>query len=254
MRIATAAVGAFLGWAFQGVGPSRDARWALVRTEPTLVPGLGLLFGENPTLALYCGAKVRRESYAPLAEAVAAKTGSGVLVLQSPQFLGLCVYAKKPATVAKVLEQYPTITCVAGHSIGGLWAAEFCRDLHESGAWPSAGLDFVHLGVHGKGVSLAPFRDVPFGKVGWTVATEDVTMQRAAAEDDSIDAYVARVVEELPEGATVVELDGGNHEQYGDYGSPGFKNGLAYKDNAASMPAEEQREAVAALLAEVAAR
>ena len=125
-----------------------------------------------------------------------------MLVLQSPQFLGLCVYAKKPATVAKVLEQYPTITCVAGHSIGGLWAAEFCRDLHESGAWPSAGLDFVHLGVHGKGVSLAPFRDVPFGKVGWTIATEDVTMQRAAAEDDSIDAYVARVVEELPEGAT----------------------------------------------------
>ena len=157
MRIATAAVGAFLGWAFQGVGPSRDARWALVRTEPKLVPvpGLGLLFGSDPTLALYCGAKVRRESYAPLAEAVAAKTGSGVLVLQSPQFLGLCVYAKKPANIAKVLEQYPTITCVAGHSIGGLWAAEFCRDLHERGAWPSAGLDFVHLGVHGKGVSLA---------------------------------------------------------------------------------------------------
>ena len=72
MRIATAAVGAFLGWAFQGVGPSRDARWALVRTEPTMVPGLGLLFGSDPTLALYCGAKVRRESYAPLAEAVAA--------------------------------------------------------------------------------------------------------------------------------------------------------------------------------------
>ena len=66
MRIATAAVGAFLGWAFQGVGPSRDARWALVRTEPEIVPGLGLLFGSDPTLALYCGAKVRRESYAPL--------------------------------------------------------------------------------------------------------------------------------------------------------------------------------------------
>ena len=41
MRIATAAVGAFLGWAFQGVGPSRDARWALVRTEPTIVDLVG---------------------------------------------------------------------------------------------------------------------------------------------------------------------------------------------------------------------
>ena len=71
---------------------------------------------------------------------------------------------------------------------------------------------------------------------------------------DTLPDDVARVVEELPDGATVVELDGGNHEQYGDYGSPGFKNGLACKDNAATMPAEEQREAVAALLAEVAAR
>ena len=60
-----------------------------------------------------------------------------------------------------------------------------------------------------------------------------------------------RLLEATP---AVVELDGGNHEQYGDYGSPGFKQGLAYKDNPATMPAEEQREAVAALLAEVAAR
>ena len=49
-------------------------------------------------------------------------------------------------------------------------------------------------------------------------------------------------------------MKGGNHENYGAYGSPGPAQGLAYKDNEATMPAEEQREAVAALLAEVAAR
>lgn len=250
MRVVGAGVAAFLGWAFQGVGPATDARAAMEASPPTKVGGLGLLFGDEPTVAIYCGAKVRRASYAPLAQSVAEKTGSGVLVLQSPQFAGLCVYAKKPANVEKVLERFPTVTCIAGHSIGGLWAAEFCRDLFDAGKWPSAGLDFVHLGVHGKGVSLSPFRILPFRKVGWTVATQDCTMLRAAEGD--VTAYVERVVDELPKGSTIFELDGGNHEQYGDYGSPGPAQGLAYKDNPATMPAEEQREVVAEAIALIA--
>ena len=175
----------FLGWAFQGVGPSPEAKAAVAKAPPTKVDGLGnaLLFGgATPTVALYCGAKVRPESYAPLAQAIikkleAAGGSGGVLVLQSP----FNVYAFKPATVAKVLEAYPSVTCVAGHSIGGLWAAEFCRDLHEAGAWPGKGLDFFYMGVHGKGISLEQFGAVPFRKVGWSWASEDVTMQRAAA-------------------------------------------------------------------------
>ena len=202
------------------------------------------------TEKIYCGAKVRRESYAPLAQAVAEQIGEGVLVLQSPQALGLCVYAIKPPTVATVLERFPTVTCIAGHSIGGLWAVEYCRDLYEAGGWPSAGLEFVHLGVHGKGVSLAPFRELPFKSVGWTIATEDCTMLRAAEGDEP--AYMLRAMKELPEGAKVFKFDGGNHEQYGDYGSPGPAQGLAYKDNAASMPGEEQREAIAMAIAEIA--
>ena len=76
-------------------------------------------------------------------------------------------------------------------------------------------------------------------------------MQRAA-DGLAVGDYVARVVDELPAGATIVELDGGNHEQYGDYGSPGPAQGLAYKDNEATMPRDEQREAVAAAIADVA--
>lgn len=250
MRIASAGVAAFLGWAFQGVGPSVDARAAVTSAPPTKVPGLGLLFGDTPTVAIYCGAKVRRESYAPLAQSVAEKVGGGVLVLQSPQGAGLCVYAIKPASVATVLDAFPSVKCIAGHSIGGLWAVEYCRDLHEAGDWPTAGLSFVHLGVHGKGVSLSPFKELPFERVGWTIASEDCTMQRAAGGD--VPAYVARVVDELPEGATIFEFDGGNHEQYGDYGSPGPARGLAYKDNPASMTKEKQREAVAAAVADIA--
>ena len=48
-----------------------------------------------------------------------------------------------------------------------------CRDLHEADAWPSKGLDFFYIGVHGKSISLEQFGAVPFHKVGWPWASED---------------------------------------------------------------------------------
>ena len=101
-----------LGWAFQGVGPSDEAKAALENAQVKEINELNaLLFGgSTPTVAIYCGAKVRRESYAPLALAVVeeleqrrAGCSHGVLVLQSP----FNVYAIKPSTVAAVLEKYP---------------------------------------------------------------------------------------------------------------------------------------------------
>ncbi|KAJ1492958.1 hypothetical protein T484DRAFT_1605285, partial [Baffinella frigidus] len=106
-----AGVATFLGWAFQGVGPSPEASAVMEHARPVDVSKLnGLLFGgSSPKVVIYCGAKVRRESYAPLAQAVLKELDvedAGVLVLQSP----FNVYAFKPATVAEVLEEYPSIT------------------------------------------------------------------------------------------------------------------------------------------------
>mmetsp|Transcript_13649 Transcript_13649/g.42204 ORF Transcript_13649/g.42204 Transcript_13649/m.42204 type:complete len:252 (-) Transcript_13649:103-858(-) len=172
--IGAASVAGFLGWAFQGVGPSKDAAKVCRDAGPSKIRGLNraLLFGNGePAVALYCGAKVRKASYAPLACAISEKLGGdGVLVLQSP----LNVYAFKPATVEKVLDRYPSVRCVAGHSIGGLWAVEFCRDLVAAGKWPENGLSFYYMGVHGRGVSLEPFRGLPFDKVGWSCASARV--------------------------------------------------------------------------------
>ena len=128
----------------------------------------------------------------------------------------------------------------------------FCRDLFDAGKWPAGSLDFFYMGVHGKGVSLEPFRRLPFNSVGWSFATEDCTMQRAAEGD--VEAYVARARDELPASAVVYELKGGNHEQYGAYGSPGFAQGLAYKDNPAGISREEQCEMLAAAIAATASR
>ena len=86
---------------------------------------------QRPDAALYCGAKVRRESYAPLARRSPRRR------LRRARASIAAVSASASTQRSRPMSQcsrYPTITCVAGHSIGGLWAAEFPHDLHESGA------------------------------------------------------------------------------------------------------------------------
>ena len=257
--LAAAGFGGFLGWAFQGVGPTPGALTILETLPSATIGDLNALqIGSgSPTVAVYCGAKVRPESYAPLAgeilEALNEAEGQGeaegsVLLLQSP----FNMYCFKPATVAEVLAAYPSVTCVVGHSIGGLWAAEYCRDLQDDGGWPERGLDFFYMGVHGKSLSLEPFKRLPFRKVAWSYASEDVTLRNAAAGDSA--GYLERVKGELPAGAAVVAIEGGNHEQYGSYGSPGYAQGLAYEDLPAKISERDQRTAVAAAIAATAAR
>lgn len=253
--LAVCALAGLLTWAFQGVGPSAEAEAAVAHAPPERVASLknALLFGgETPRCAFYCGAKVRAASYAPLMlELLKAldDPAAGALVLQSPHN----VYACKPSSVAAVLERFPTVTLVAGHSIGGLWAAEFCRDLHAAGKWPTRGLDFFWLGVHSKTLSLASFKAVPFRRVGWSCASEDVTMRRACASGEDFAGYVRRVAaEQLPANATCYVILGGNHAQYGSYGAPGYAQGMIYNELPATISPEAQRAIVAAALAEVA--
>jgi hypothetical protein len=80
-------------------------------------------------------------------------------------------------------------------------------------------------------------------------------MQRCI-DDDECDtseelaaAYVDRVRDQLPASATIYEIAGGNHEQYGSYGSPGYSKGLAYKDLVAKISAEDQCAQVARAIA-----
>jgi len=60
-------VAGFLGWAFQGVGPSPEASAVVERARPADVPKLnGLLFGgSSPKVVIYCGARATRHSRRP---------------------------------------------------------------------------------------------------------------------------------------------------------------------------------------------
>ena len=110
-----------------------------------------------------------------------------------------------------------------------------------------------------------------------SVATEDVTMQRCVDDDEChkrrgcrsstrveavllagdtseeiAEAYIGKVKDQFPASAKIYEIPGGNHEQYGSYGSPSYSKGLAYKDLVAKISAEDQCEQVAKALAETA--
>ena len=76
----------------------------------------------------------------------------------------------------------------------------------------------------------------------------------AARRCCDVPGYVARNAAELPEGGRAYEIAGGNHEQYGSYGSPGLAQGLAYKDLPATISAEAQCELLAAAIADTASR
>ena len=253
--LAAAGFTGFFGWAFQGVGPTENAQACLNSLPHTSIDSLNALRigSKNPSVALYCGAKVRPESYAPLAAKIIevleqqeeGEEEAGVLILQSP----FNMYCFKPATVEKVLDTYPSVTSIVGHSIGGLWAAEYCRDLYTADRWPNdKDLSFFYMGVHGKSLNFQQFRDLPFANVAFSYASEDITLKNACG-DGGIDEYLAKIRHDLPDGAKLVEIPGGNHEQYGSYGSPGYAQGLAYKDFPAKISEESQIELVATAIA-----
>lgn len=93
--LAAAGFTGFLGWAFQGVGPTPSAQATLDALPTERIESLtAIRIGSKaPKVALYCGAKVRPESYAPLAADIVKTLDSastseddatGVLLLQSP--------------------------------------------------------------------------------------------------------------------------------------------------------------------------
>jgi len=218
----------FVVWANNAPSPMPEAVAALqsdaqvqVETQPWLVfkpssgqPTTGLIF--------YPGGKVDPRSYAPAAHALAAQ---GYLVVIPPMPLNLAVFA--PGKAAEVMAAYPDIQnwAVGGHSLGGSMAANFARKHPEL----VKGLVFW---------ASYPASSDNLSKENLKVASVYGT-QDGLATKDKIDA--SRPL--LPAGTQWVAIEGGNHGQFGWYGSQGG-------DNAASISREvQQQQAIAATLA-----
>ena len=174
----------------------------------------GILFQPDDPQAgfiFYPGAKVDSAAYAPLMSALAR---NGVLCIVADMPFHMAIFRSDAAD--RFRTAYPEISrwSIGGHSMGGAMAAQYdglvLLAAYSTSALPDAGLSVVAV-----------------------VGSEDGVLNQAKFEQSKVN---------LPESARIVTISGGNHAQFGSYGT---QSG----DGTATITAEEQTaQTVAAIL------
>lgn len=223
------AVGAFVIWGGTPLGPAPEAEQAMAGdSQVTVTTGRWLVFepvGGQPTTGfiLYPGGRVDYRSYAPQARAIAAQ---GYLVVIPRMPLNLAVM--NPGAAGEIIAAYPGIQhwAVGGHSLGGSMAANFAASnpgavqglvlwaSYPAGSDDLSGSELVVASIYGSDDGVASLEDV-----------------RSAAAL-------------LPADTQWVEVQGGNHAQFGWYGPQGG-------DNPAGIDALAQQEQLVAATVDV---
>ncbi|MBT2570572.1 alpha/beta hydrolase [Planococcus sp. ISL-110] len=184
--------------------------------------GEGLIFQpESPNgkgVILYQGAKVEKEAYAYLGQSLSDQ-GFVVSIPQLPLNFGIL----GSGTADAVIEEHPEVEewFLGGHSLGGVAASFYAEDpspklagLYFLGAYPAG--DFSESGL--------PMLSI-YGSQDGLSTIEDIEASRELFSDDSV----------------FVEIEGGNHAQFGLYGEQ-------KSDNPAEItPIEQQDQVVEAL-------
>jgi hypothetical protein len=213
-------VAAALWWALNPLGPGPAAAAALdgdAEVEVRRTPA-GWEFsarGVEPTagVVFYPGGRVDARSYAAYARDVAAQ-GPLTVVVSMP--LSLAVLS--PLKADQVIAEHPGIDTwvIAGHSLGGAMAARYANQ---------------RLGDVDGLLLLAAYPPSDDDISDTQLAVTDVI----ATRDKVLDGErwtSSRAL--LPADAEVVQIEGGNHAQFGDYGP---QRG----DGEAAITADEQR-------------
>ena len=199
----------FVCWsllAYRAGSEARDALRSDARVTVAHADGYWTFLPSNPAatgLIFFAGALVDPVAYAPLARAM-AEEGFATLLIELPRrgaFGGadgpeVFMRARRAAAARSNIARW----VVAGHSRGGLVAAEMVRDGMPglSGA--------VLIGTsHPRDFSLAASR-IPMTRVYGTRDT--------VADVDKLE----RTRPNLPASTRIVAIDGGNHSQFGYYG------------------------------------
>ncbi len=166
-------------------------------------PSTGLVF--------YPGGRVDPRAYGPPARAIA---GRGYLVVVVPMPLNLAVFA--PDRAAAVIDSFPQVTrwVVGGHSLGGAMAARFAHR---------------HPGTV-EGLLLW----ASYPAQSDDLSEQDLSVTAVYATNDGLATpeEIAASRHLLPSGTQWIEIEGGNHAQFGWYGS-----------QAGDVPATISREA-----------
>ena len=148
-------------------------------------------------LILYPGGRVEPAAYAPLARAIAQ---GHYLVVIVPMPLNLAVFGYERAL--QVQEAYPEIRrwVLGGHSLGGAMAAHFAA------GHPSDLSGLVLLGAYSAESDDLSDSDLP------------VLSIYGSRDGLSTPEKIMAAKSQLPIDATYLEIEGGNHAQFGDYG------------------------------------
>jgi dienelactone hydrolase len=176
--------------------------------QPSDAPRVGFI--------LYPGGRVGPASYAFPAHRIAEQ---GYLVVVPKLTLNLAVFDADAAD--EVIEAHPEIEqwVLGGHSLGGTMAAQYAAEHRDTvaglvlwAAYPAGGTD-----LSGSALPVASI----FGTRDGLTTLEDIDASRSL----------------LPAGASYVAIEGGNHAQFGDYGSQA-------RDNPATISRDTQQAAV----------
>lgn len=212
----------FVVWAETPLGPMSEAVNAL-KSDSSVVVTVGewLVFqpsdaAKNVGYVIYPGGRVDYRSYSPVAHALASE-GYLVVIVHMP--LNLAVLGADSAQ--KVIDAFPGVGswAIGGHSLGGTMAAQYAshappmvKGLVLWASYPASGNDLSR-----RDISVATIHGVLDGLVSSTQIDESMKM--------------------LPIDTVRVEIEGGNHAQFGWYGpQPG--------DNKAIISRESQQARV----------
>lgn len=196
---------------------SFSGHWSFIPAAPA---------APRATLLFFPGAQVQPEAYAPLLRHLAERGYPSVLIrLPWRGAFGRADGPEVLEAARTVMDTVPGPWVVAGHSKGAVLAARLAR----AGAPRLAGLVLVGT-THPRDFSLA---DLPY-HVGKVYGTADGIAPLAKVRAN---AHL------LPASTHWVEIEGGNHSQFGSYGFQPL-------DHVAGISrAEQQERTVAALLA-----
>lgn len=217
----------FYGWTRVARYPAFDDAASLAAEAQTADGWVVLEPEGKPTVGLvfYPGGLVDPAAYAPLMKRL---SNGGVLAVIVPMPLDLAVFGIGRAD--EVVAAYPDVElwAIGGHSLGGAMACEYVSSHPEVfdglvllASYPAESTDLSAL-------------DVPTALI---YGTED------GVSGDVFEASVAR----LPAETVLVEIFGGNHAQFGDYGP---QKG----DGSASVSREQQQRLTAESILDLARR
>jgi hypothetical protein len=209
----------FIIWAETPPPPMEEAYDALQSdAQVNVLQGPWLVFQPNLSnyttgFIFYPGGRVNYLSYAPYAHAIAAE---GYLVVIVPMPLNLAVFGANSAS--DVIVAYPDVSAwaIGGHSLGGSMAAQYAHD------HPNKIQGLVLLASY-------PASNTDLSKQILSVVTIHGSSDGLVSDKQVVDS-----LKQLPSDTVRVEIDGGNHAQFGWYG-------VQSGDNPATISREQQQ-------------